>query len=1129
MNETTLNQGETTDDRSHWVRRSALGLFCLGLVLVLGFVFTRVIAARVPNQRATLEKLITDRTGLDVRFENVRFAWDLKGTSAVFDRVELTDPKGDRVRVVAPELRVEFDTWNFLRHRQFSFGHVTLSSPDIEIYRGADESPAGEPARREAGRARAAAADETALVRRYLGWAAQMPVGRVEVENARVHLVYRGGQSSRANSRTRQSFTLNQAVVSRGGSTFSAYGTMLLAQDVGQSLFVSAKLDGLDAPDGQAAALSGDLRLIARRVFLDKLSFADLRGRGTLDAKLAIRDGRVSAGSWQASARELMLSGNGARFDHVSFTGKLGRDRRSGGDADLLLDVADLQVTRGERLERAPKLAARIALAPGTTRVARTRVDADRVPFMAGELLAGMFAPELSHPDSDWQPVAGQLRDLRFDSRDGRDRWTLSARLEGADFARMSDRARLTQVAARVALDSRSLELRFDPAAQPQLRMDREREPRALALHGAIGLGFADAAWRFDQFAMHSGVTRVAVNGEWNATASPAVPLHIEVAQVDRAWLGDVWTLFAAGESAPALLASATAGTIETGTLKLFPRREPLAGEVPGAPDWRRATGRLVLANLSSDEAPKLTGGRGTLDFARGGAVLRLDGGAVEDMTLRSARLDWPRDGAPRLRASLHGSLGSPLLRDALAAQGLERLSGNVSFEADVRGERALRDPKAWRVSARVSDAAVPLAGGLPAIERIAGTLRYSDRQLRSLALKGQWMSGPVDIVARRTSPRAAFTFALTGTADASPLLRVLGQDAAAGRVGGELAWSGTAQRLLGATDEWQIELESNLSGVESRLPAPFGKARAKALPLSARLRVAADGVREFSIDGRDLSVDGKVQQGAITARFEIQGVEGELTRAPRSDPELRLARLDGKKAQGVLAVAGAMLPANGDVALDIADVRLGENTLGALRASFVRRDGELQFRLDSTDGAPHQFTVEGGCIEGVCRAGFVADTTQLATLLRDVRLPAEWPRESLHAKGEVHWPHDPDAEFPRSLAGHFDFEAQGADSGHAMSADAKLADGQIELANVQGIGPEPDRVFRGRGRVGLIARDYDLTVDYEQLSIAATAAVPTPARARLARAWSVLRGSAARRGWAEAPESRRVQWHGYW
>jgi hypothetical protein len=83
-------------------------------------------------------------------------------------------------------------------------------------------------------------------------------------------------------------------------------------------------------------------------------------------------------------------------------------------------------------------------------------------------------------------------------------------------------------------------------------------------------------------------------------------------------------------------------------------------------------------------------------------------------------------------------------------------------------------------------------------------------------------------------------------------------------------------------------------------------------------------------------------------------------------------------------------------------------------------------------------------------------------------------------------------------------------------------------LADVQGTGPAPDQVFRGNGRVGLVARDYDLSVEYERVTLAA-AAVPTPARARLARAWSAVRGSAAKRGWTEAPDTRRIQWHGTW
>ena len=143
-----------------------------------------------------------------------------------------------------------------------------------------------------------------------------------------------------------------------------------------------------------------------------------------------------------------------------------------------------------------------------------------------------------------------------------------------------------------------------------------------------------------------------------------------------------------------------------------------------------------------------------------------------------------------------------------------------------------------------------------------------------------------------------------------------------------------------------------------------------------------------------------------------------------------------------------------------------------------------------------------------------------LAALLRGVELPAEWPTETLRAAGELAWPADSQGDLTRVLAGQFDLETAGTrQQSSARLASATLADGQIELANVQGTGPEADQVFRGSGRVALLAREYDLTVDYEQVSLAASA-VPTPARARLARAWTALRGSAARRGWAEAARS---------
>jgi uncharacterized protein YhdP len=385
-----------------------------------------------------------------------------------------------------------------------------------------------------------------------------------------------------------------------------------------------------------------------------------------------------------------------------------------------------------------------------------------------------------------------------------------------------------------------------------------------------------------------------------------------------------------------------------------------------------------------------------------------------------------------------------------------------------------------------------------------------------------------VAVESRRAVTRGSLNIGISGMADATPLLHLLGHDEVASRVSGQLTWTGSAQ---GANDDWQISLASNLSGIESRLPEPFDKNRARTLPVSAQMRIDAHGIHDFVVDGRDLSIRGLVENGVTTARFDVQGVAGELRRTDDADePRLKFERLELKRAPAVLAVAGALLPAQGELPLTVEDLRYAGLSLGGLQARLTRRDAGIEFSLESAASAPHQLVARGLCAsaEVRCRVDFTADTRNLAALLSDVRLPAEWPTESLRAAGELTWPADSQSDLTHMLAGHFDLETAANNGDHLMTAVATLADGQIELANVQGTGPAADQLFRGSGRVALLAREYDLTVDYEQVSLAASA-VPTPARARLARAWSALRGSVARRGWTEPADSRRVQWHGTW
>ena len=312
-------------------------------------------------------------------------------------------------------------------------------------------------------------------------------------------------------------------MVRRDASSFNAFGTMLLSQDVGQSLFLSAKLEGLGVRNG----VSGELRVIARRVFLHKLPTIDAKGRGTLDATLKVQAGLVSSASWQASVRELEIGDDPrARFDHFTVNGKLERDA-----GDFVLKFADLQLTREARLERAAKLIARLSIEPGTTRIARTTLTAERLPFMAAEFMAGLLGPQFADRmavfPADWNPIAGELRALRFDSRGS----TLSAQLSGAELVRTSDHLHVSNLAAQMQYDEKELRLSFAPDVTTSLRIAGDENPRAFNLAGQLAVSNTTGGIEFKAFDARSGATLINAQGQWGSDR----PLILTVTNLDRA------------------------------------------------------------------------------------------------------------------------------------------------------------------------------------------------------------------------------------------------------------------------------------------------------------------------------------------------------------------------------------------------------------------------------------------------------------------------------------------------------------------------------------------------------------------------------------------------------------------
>ncbi|HEX4619527.1 MAG TPA: hypothetical protein VH135_07330, partial [Steroidobacteraceae bacterium] len=123
--------------RAHALVRVTLitlsGVSLLAAVVVFAYALA---AARVPEQRATLENLVHAETGLDVRFSELRLRWGWYGPEAVFHAVELYEPGESRPLLTAPKLVLGVDLWRMLRSGELQIARITLVDPNIDATRG---------------------------------------------------------------------------------------------------------------------------------------------------------------------------------------------------------------------------------------------------------------------------------------------------------------------------------------------------------------------------------------------------------------------------------------------------------------------------------------------------------------------------------------------------------------------------------------------------------------------------------------------------------------------------------------------------------------------------------------------------------------------------------------------------------------------------------------------------------------------------------------------------------------------------------------------------------------------------------------------------------------------------------
>ncbi len=247
------------------------------------------------------------------------------------------------------------------------------------------------------------------------------------------------------------------------------------------------------------------------------------------------------------------------------------------------------------------------------------------------------------------------------------------------------------------------------------------------------------------------------------------------------------------------------------------------------------------------------------------------------------------------------------------------------------------------------------ISAALPRLDQVKGDLVFSQDTLTAQSVNAQLFGGPVSVSVSARQGRAQFQ--AQGRATASGLAAWMNQPWGK-RLSGEARWRGQMVMAQAAT---QLRIESDLVGVESRLPAPLNKPAAQPMPLLIT-RLPQPGNEEL-IEIQLERMLGAIWQSSADKRISRGEVRfGGVAKLPQ-EPGLRLV---GNARGLALSEWLRLLPDDQGVAdmpisaVDLsfgtleligrhfADVRVqGRNRGGLLRLAVTGRDmnGTLAYR----------------------------------------------------------------------------------------------------------------------------------------------------------------------------------------
>ena len=528
----------------------------------------------------------------------------------------------------------------------------------------------------------------------------------------------------------------------------------------------------------------------------------------------------------------------------------------------------------------------------------------------------------------EWQGPAAELQrfSARFDD--------LALRPWGAmpGFAGISGSFEATQQRGRLYLAARDSEVDL-PGVFPEPRLELD------ALSGQIdwdhvgtavsvriaSLAFANPHLAGNAFGswsrVGSGPGRIDLSAQLTRADGRHIARYLPRAEImgeaTRAWLASG---ILGGEAADVHLRL-------RGELHEFPFRDPAQGEFSVAA--RISGGELRFAAAW----PPIREIRGELLFDRDRMEIVGRSGAILGARLANVRVSLPRIGGaePRLLVSGQAEGPSGEFLKFIEASPVRARTGGFTAGMSAAGEGRLRLklelPLRDLVKSRIegdyefADNSVRLQPDLPAIERAAGRIGFTESGMKVHGVRGRFAGGAVDLSG---GSREGGTIQIVAKGEATVEgARTLLDHPLSAHLSGAAAYTATVDLREGLA---RLLFESSLRGVASALPPPLDKAADETLALRVEVTPLAGGARErvtLSLGERLAAEVQRRRQGDAQevrrAALWLTPEAGQPIRLPERPGTLIYGRLEAFDADPWLA-----LDAAGGAAHAALDLRFG-------------------------------------------------------------------------------------------------------------------------------------------------------------------------------------------------------------